>query len=191
MPAAAPQQGWSTRRKAVTTGAVGLLALGIWLGTMFDGFGLGSGLGLGQTGSSGLERGATGESESGASEPVSTDGVSTSLGNPADVRVGSAMVPAPTETLSVLVTGDGYELPKDTSADIATLAAPLSGHFEPATLDDVVARARQTTGNASHIRVLIYRHKSSTVGLHGTLVHALQDAGIPSGGVHVVTGFFD
>ena len=37
----------SLKRKVVGAGALGLVALGIWLGQYFPGFGLGKGLGFG------------------------------------------------------------------------------------------------------------------------------------------------
>lgn len=188
-PAPTPSRpGWSLRRKALTTGAVGILAIGIYLGTLFDGFGLGSGFGLGGS----APGGASGD---GGGAPPDTSGLSADLGPSATIHAKNAADPATaTGPLAVFITADGYELPGDSAenlAEAATLPAPLSEHFVPAALDDVVARAKQTVGNAGGIRVLIYRHKSSTVGLHGTLVHALQDAGLPSGALHVVTGFFD
>jgi hypothetical protein len=194
MPAGpAPKSGWSFRRKALTAGAAGILALGVWLGTLFDGFGFGTGFGLGQSGD-GVGQSGDGDGQGDSASEVSTEGVSADLGNPSTIRAAntgtSTAVPAG-QTLDVLITGDGYELAKDPAVEAGTLTPPLSQHFEPAMLDDVVARAQATTGNASGIRVVVYRHKSATVGLQGTLEHALQDAGIASGGIHVVPTYAD
>jgi hypothetical protein len=168
--------------------------LGLWFG--LKGFGLGTGLGVG----TGFGLGESGSAETDAAadpqQAADLDGVEVSADLGEAAASGSRSVSSEAggqapATISVLVTGEGYQLLRDPNADVGKLPPPLSRHFQPATLEDVVAGAQAAQGNSSGVRVWIYRHKSSIVGLHGTLVHTLQDAGIPSGGMHVVSGFVD
>jgi hypothetical protein len=176
----------SRRKKVIAGAAVGVLAVGFWLGTLFNGWGFG-------TGKEG--EGAGDADTGGASATSGPEDLSVDLGNPSLTRPdvppepAPAAVPAqPAPLVAVLVKGDGYGLLSDSQAKVAELATPLSQHFSSATLEDVVSAAQAATGNADGVKVLIVKHKSSTVGRDGELKAALRSAGLPDGAIHVYTG---
>ncbi|MCA9054915.1 MAG: hypothetical protein KDA75_13835 [Planctomycetaceae bacterium] len=172
------------RRRVLAGGAIGILALGIWLGSWFRGFGLGGG--------SGGEEVA--ETDGGIPAAVSPDDVSVDLGQETVLKSPSGNADdeaSSAGTLAVLVTGDSYLLAKEPFEDATALPAPLSEHFAPAELSDIVSRAAVVPGTESGIKVRIYQHKSSTVGAYSTLLQALKEAGLDDGAMHRVTGYYD
>src|SRR5688572_7619805 len=94
----------SMRRKAVGAAALGLVALGIWLGQFFPGFGLGKGLGFG-TGSDGSGTSQT-ETETEQSRSGAPSASVVSLETP------STPPGLPPARLRVIIDGDRYILAK-------------------------------------------------------------------------------
>ncbi len=162
----------SLRRKAVGAGALGLVALGIWLGQYFPGFGLGKGLGFG-----------TGSTES---TGTSTDQVAD---RPKDSTPSATLVstsdPAPPgkapERMRIIIDGDHF-----------VLASSDSG-MEGKTLDatEIAQLAKATTGDDQGIRVRIERTKNATNGAKQVLFEALDAAGITRDARHESTTFLD
>lgn len=179
------------RRRVVAGAAIGILALGIWLGNMFKGLGPGGG----------TEGGAERSSASGENGAAEDGQLSVTLGtpqasgaaSPSNAANSSRPSPegAPAEILGVLLYEDGYRLPRDTTLDVTTLSNPVSPQFAPATLEEVVSRARLATGSPSGIRVLIFRHLSSTIGAKQKLLQALHEAGVRDGEIHQRTDYYD
>lgn len=178
-PPAPPRR--SLRRRVVTAAAVGLVALGIWLGNWFKGIGPGGGVDGGAKPSSSSE-------ESGAAEEGE---LAVTLGEPQTSGASRPGNPTPAEVVGVLLYEDGYRLPRDTALDVSTLSNPVSPQFEPATLEEVASRARLAKGNSEGIRVLIFRHRSSTVGAKQQLLQALHAAGLRDGEIHQRTDYYD
>lgn len=177
---AAAKQG-RLRNKLLGAGALGLLALGIWIGSWLRDFGLGGRPGEDEPGTQATEA---------QSAPPSTDGVATGLGGVA-VKPPSPSENRPPLLVTVMIHGDGFWLPRDPTVEARTLPPPLSSHFEPATLEEVVAQARRAPGNAEGIKVLILHHHSAKVGARESLRKALLDAGLKMGELHQLTGFVD
>lgn len=176
----------SIRRNLMTGAAVGILAIGFWLGTLFNGFGLGNG----EQGSTEPET----DSPGGTPVTVAPDDVSVDLGNPSLVRPtpdGTAEPDEPLVMIAVLVKGDGFAVLRNPPPNVSMLGVPLSQHFQNEPLDDIVQLALDSPGNASGVKVQIVKHKSSTVGGDSSLRTALKNAGIPDGAIHVYTGFHD
>jgi hypothetical protein len=169
------------RNKLLGAGAIGLLALGIWIGSWLPEFGLGGRRGVDDPGSQTAEV---------PSAPAATDSVVTGVGGVA-IRTPQVSENRPPLLLTVMIHGEGFQLPRNPSVDAMTLPAPVSEHFEPATLEEVVAQAQQVPGNAEGIKVLILRHKSATVGARERLLKALLDAGLKYEELHALTGFVD
>ena len=182
-PPAPPRSGWNLRRRVVAGGAVGILALGIWLGSWFRGFGLGGGDGGEQVS----------DANGGIPATVAPDEVSVDLGQETVLKspAGTGSDEAKSGTVAVLVTGDSYLLARAPFEDATALPAPLSQHFVPAELTAIVSQAQSVPGTESGIRVRVYQHKSSTIGAYSTLLQALKDAGLDDGAIHRVTGYYD
>lgn len=168
------------RNKVLGAGAIGLLALGIWIGSWLPEWGLGGRRGEDDPGT---------ETADLPSPPPVTDGVVTG--------VGAVAVRTPQESeshppfVTVMIHGEGFQLPRNPGLDVRTIPPPTSEHFEPASLEEVVARAKQVPGNAEGIKVLILRHKSATVGARDRLQKALLDAGLKTEQLHQLTGYVD
>lgn len=169
------------RNKLLGAGAIGLLVLGIWIGSWLPEFGLG---------------GRRGEDDPGLqtaevpSPPAATDGVVTGVGGVA-VRTPQASEHPPPLLLTVMIHGDEFRLPRNPGVDARTLPPPTSEHFEPATLEEVVAQAQRVPGNAEGIKVLILRHKTAQTGARERLQKALLDAGLKTEQLHQLTGYLD
>jgi hypothetical protein len=164
-------------RSRVIGGAV-LVAVVFWIGTLFRGPGQGGGDGEGPS----VEEGRPAATEDVAvnlqnADPVSTPEPETGGGAP--------------EIVPVLLYEDGYRLPRDPWANAADVSEATSDDFDPATLDQALARARDATGNKSGIKVLLLQHASSQVGAKNALLKALQDAGIGENEIHVRQGYVD
>jgi hypothetical protein len=163
----------SLRRKAVGFGALGLVALGIWLGQYFPGFGLGKGLGFG----TGSENTGTSQTESSPERPSS--------GNPS-AAVTSLETPAvppglPPARLRVIIDGDRYILAKSDSGAEGEALDPT----------EIAQRTKSTTGDDQGIRIRIERTKRATAGARQSLLEALDAAGITRDSRHESTEFLD
>jgi hypothetical protein len=160
------------RRKAVGATALGLVALGLWLGQYFPGFGLGKGLGFG-TGSDGS---GSAQSEPAVERPAGEPSASVVS---SEVRVNPPGLPP--ARLRVIIDGDRYLLARSDSG------------FEGETLDatDIAQRAKSATGDDQGIRIRIERTKRATAGARQTLFEALDAAGITRDERHESTTFVD
>jgi hypothetical protein len=173
----------SLRGKLVAGTALGLLALGVWFGMNFRGPGLGgSGTGDGAgEGTGGQGSGSNSGDDAPTNVSVAVDG-GTPLAAPSNVPAASRV-----PMVQVLVYEAGYRLPQE-SADPVAADSATTDQFVPATLEQVVARAKAAQGNEDGIKVLILLHKSSTVGARNDLVQALQQAGLRDSEIHQRTG---
>lgn len=183
-----PRPRWSLRRKTLTAGAIGVLAVGFWLGTLLKGPGLGPGEGL--RSASDVEESAapsadvpTSSAAPSSVRPTPEDGTSATTSPAADAQ--------PAQMIAVLIRGDGFGLLVNPPANVSALAPPLSQHFQPATLDEIIARARSATGNASGVKVQLVRHKSSTAGNSSALRTALRNSAVPDDAIHAYVDFHD
>lgn len=159
----------SLRRKAVGAAALGLVALGIWLGQYFPGFGLGKGLGFG-TGSD-----STGTSPTTAERPESANPSATVVSQETS---STGMPPA---RLRVIIDGDRYVLAKGDSGTEGEALDPT----------EIAQRAKSTTGDDQGIRIRIERTKRATAGARQSLLEALDAAGITRDSRHESTEFLD
>lgn len=186
----------SLRGKLVAGGALGLLVLGMWLGSFFKGFGLGgpgSGPGGGTTGNAIPETAGADDRPTNASvaiDPDTTLATASPRGTPTEP--GQSSADAPPETISVMIYEGGYRLPKAKIGDDSSTSSMelKSSDFQPASLEEVVAWARAAKGNADGIRVIVLLHQSSTAGARMSLYQALASAGLQDGEIHQRTGFF-
>lgn len=160
----------SLKRKAVGAGVLGLVALGIWLGQYFPGFGLGKGLGFG-----------TGSSDTGSSamDPTASPvDPSTSLVSIESSKLPTTVAP---QRLRVIIDGDRFIL------------ASAENGAEGEALDptEIAQRAKSTTGDDQGIRIRIERTKRATAGARQSLFEALDAAGITRDSRHESTAFLD
>jgi hypothetical protein len=165
------QKKGSLRNKAVGAAALGLVALGVWLGQYFPGFGLGKGLGFG-----------TGSDSSGTST-IDTPAERPQAGNPSATVVSQETHPpgkAP-ERLRVIIDGDRYILAKGESGSEGEALDPT----------EIAQRAKATTGDDQGIRIRIERTKRATAGARQALFEALDAAGITRDSRHESTEFLD
>lgn len=164
----------SLKRKALGAGAVGLIALGIWLGQYFPGFGLGKGLGFG-----------TGTTES--TGPSKEDG-----SNPRPASSSPSATVASHQTTSLPAVEAPERLRVIIDADHYILASGETG-TEGKTLDatEIAQRAKATTGDDQGIRIRIERTKRATAGAKQALFEALDAAGITRDSRHESTEFLD
>ena len=163
----------SLRRKAVGAGALGLVALGIWLGQYFPGFGLGKGIGFG-TGSSDTGSAPTDAAAKGAKP----EGGSTTL---VSVETPGKPTPPPPERLRVIIDGERFIL---ASGDSGTEGEAL----DPT---EIAQRTKSTTGDDQGIRIRIERTKRATTGARQSLLEALDAAGITHDSRHESQAFLD
>jgi hypothetical protein len=163
------------RKRVAAVGAVGLLILGVWLGRWFRGPGLGgSGSGDGEPAAPpgevqvNLDAGADGAS----------GGVALAPDTPATTRPPSRA----DDVLTVLIDGESYQVQSGDDA---------SARFTPATLEEVVERARTYPGDAHGVRVRLRHRRSSQEGARADLIEALQSAGIAREQVVEATEFVE
>jgi hypothetical protein len=150
------------RKRLIAVAAVVLVALGAWLGNLFKGFGLG-GPGSG-----------TGE------------GTSVNLVAPTEAP------PEPEETeveqestgvLTVVVESDQFRV--QSGADTAAT-------FAPATLDEIVRRAKEAKGDEHGVRVRLRFHQNAQNGATSDLYQALQEqAGLAREAIVDAPGYVD
>jgi hypothetical protein len=182
---AAQSGGGSWRRRAFGIAAVGLVGLGIYLSDWFRGPGLGgsgSGDGSARTETS---PGDDATSPAGAEQVSTTSTTDDAAASPSNAAAGAR------ESIIVLIEGNEYRLPIDPDAIVTVSAAPVGSDFRTATLAEVVALAKSTSGNANGIHVDVYRHRNATSGARAALVEALQDAGYRPGEIHLRDEFYE
>ena len=150
----------SFRRKAVGAGALGLVALGIWLGQYFPGFGLGKGLGFG-TGAPESGSSAKDDAESGRPSDASTTLVS--------IESPSRPATPPVELVRVVIDGDRFLVASDAGL----------GESKAVDATEIAQRVKATTGDDQGIRIRIERTKRATAGARQSLLKALDSVGIP------------
>ncbi len=174
----------SIRSRVLGAAALGILALGIWLGSLLKGPGLGTGEGgtPAQTGDGQTDLQNT---------TVSLGHAETQLDTIVDADSSSTPAPGNQQRLAIMIYGNGYRLPGDGGTGIPEGTGPLSERFTDANLDDVVHRAAQTVGNRDGKRVLLLYHKTSTIEARNRLMTALKEAGLKIGEVDRRTGYVD
>jgi hypothetical protein len=165
------QKKGSLRRKAVGAAALGLVALGIWLGQYFPGFGLGTGLGLG----TGADSSGTSQNESPMERPDSSNPSATVVSHE------TALPGVAPQRLRVIIDGDRYVLASSETGDEGESLDPT----------EIAQRAKATTGDDQGIRIRIERTKRATAGARQSLLEALDAAGITRDSRHESTEFLD
>lgn len=142
----------SKRGTAMTVGAVGLLGVGIWLGSQFDGFGPG-----------GVSEGfGTAETEPPAEVMATTPipGERPDLELPPQTEPGMAEEPIE----EVVIASDPDGAPEMVAVQVREGQYLLSYDGRPAqeaTLDQIAAAAESTTGTREGLRVRIHYHESA------------------------------
>jgi glycine/D-amino acid oxidase-like deaminating enzyme len=140
------------RKRLIAVAAVLLLAIGAWLGNLFKGFGLG-GPGSG-----------TGE-ETSVNLAAPTDELPPQPPEPETPVVESE----PSGVLTIVVESDQFRIQSGADADAA---------FAPTTLDDIVARAKESTGDEHGVRVRLRFHQNAQNGAISDLYKALQEQAV-------------
>jgi len=165
------------RTKVAGGAALGILALGLWLGSQMGGFGLGT-FGLGEGGESIPE----GNSQETPVDPgdinVSTE---TPITTPGPTRPGvetSGAIPESPhwEVMPILIDKDGYRIP-GAGTDFKSEQTPDISGFITASLETVVNLAVQTKGN-SFARVRLFKDPLASAQTRSDLIDALIEAGI-------------
>ena len=153
------------KKRAIGAGAVVLLALGIWLGNLFQGFGTGEG----ETDSDG----------SNSLVSLTTDGSQPSTTSPGDGDNPASETP---DVLTLLVDDDKYLIQwgEDWHAD-----------FAPATLEEIVTAAREAPGDENGVRVRLRVTEDAQNGAIDDLESALTDAGLKSVAIFRVDGYVE
>jgi hypothetical protein len=156
------------RKRIFGAVAVGLIAFGIWLGSFWQGPGLGG----------------SGPGREGASFPDMRADVSSEVDLTGDV--GPAEQPAPrseppSPVLTVVVTGNRYR--------IASQDDPQTGN--EVSLEEVRRLARETPGSPEGVRVRILFEKSATEGARSDLFATLRESGVKREEIQEVLGFID
>lgn len=154
------------RKRLIAVGAVVLLALGAWLGNLFKGFGLGG--------------------------PGSGTGEGTSIHLAAPTEPPPEQPPEPEtpevepETpgvLTVVVESDQFRI--QSGGDAAAT-------YAPATLEEIVLRAKESTGDAHGMRVRLRFHQNAQNGAISDLYQALQEqAGLAREAIVDAPGYVD
>lgn len=155
------------RKRLTTVAAVGLLAVGIWLGTLFRGFGVGSGDDAGDQPSTDTHVNLAPEVAASSAEPVSTV---------------ASHDPDADDVLTVLVEEDRYQLQSGDDA---------AARFAPATLNEIATRAAAHPGDEHGVRVRLRFRRNAQSGAISDLYEALQAAGIPREQIIEASGFVD
>jgi hypothetical protein len=154
------------RKRLIAVAAVVLVALGAWLGNLFKGFGLGG--------------------------PGSGTGEGTSVNLVAPTEAPPEQPPEPEETeveqqstgvLTVVVESDQFRV--QSGADTAAT-------FAPATLDEIVRRAKEAKGDEHGVRVRLRFHQNAQNGATSDLYQALQEqAGLAREAIVDAPGYVD
>ena len=150
------------------------IAAGVWLSDFLKGFGLGAGdgVGIGQTGLSGIQTSVGSTSSGGQSSP--------DLGLSADQLVSqSQLAPGANPGKQTLPTSERL-LVKDRGYFWRTASGDV-----PATLDEIIAKAQSLAGDDDGIRLRIYRDDSARVTAVIALEEALKTAMIPESAIYM------
>ncbi|MEZ6065092.1 MAG: hypothetical protein R3B90_05160 [Planctomycetaceae bacterium] len=192
MPGTSGKPRASLKSRVIAGTALGLIALGIWLGSFFRGPGLGGSAGTGDGATDSTSEGGNAPQQTSTDrEDVPIDAVSTTvdprtpLTSGGSTTSGGTDVAGNADAVTVMIYGDGYRLPLDSSVDSTALAAPVSDHFRSATLEEVIAASRLAAGNEQGIHVIVLRHKTAKVSAGTALQKALENAGFRGGQIHV------
>jgi hypothetical protein len=154
-------------KRLLGAAAVVILAVGMYLGNLFRGFGLGGGPGEGENG--GGER----EPQVNVTAPSAT-----STTTPSEV----AATDSP-DVLTVLVEAAQYQIQQGTDEN---------AKFEPAELTEVVARSRDTAGDEHGVRIRLRFRRNAQTGAINDLYQALQSqAGVQREEIIEATGYVD
>ncbi|MBX3441936.1 MAG: hypothetical protein KF774_05975 [Planctomyces sp.] len=174
----------SVRRRVAGAGALGLIAFGLWLGSKFGGFGLGSGglgLGSGTDFKAGQGPGAGGDAAD-AQAPPSTENTRVGLTSLSAPSTGNADVDSePPPRLRVILDGN----------QVLIAANDDSVAGIPSTPAAVVERVKSLPGDDQGILIRIERTKRATSGARRELLSALESAGVPREAIQEATDFLD
>lgn len=157
------------KKRVLGAAAVVILLVGIWMGNFFKGLGLG-GPGTGDAEREG-EPGRTQVGLNSESAPEQSDEPAAS-----DASLYSD------EVLTVLVAGSGYSIESESAGAAA---------FTPASLDEIVAQAKDKPGDRNGIRVRLRFRRDAESGATSDLYEALQVAGIAREAILETTGYAD
>jgi len=154
------------RKRLIAGGAVVLLIVGAWLGNLFKGFGVG-----------GSESGTGNEAEVNLTAPTEAH-----TETPQQVET-PAVEPETSPVLTVLVDADQFRIQSGSDA---------SATFATATLDEIVKRARESTGDEHGVRVRLRFRENAQNGATSDLFKALQErAGIDREAIVEAPGFVE
>lgn len=156
------------KKRILGGAAVVILLVGMWMGNFFRGFGLGDGSG---DGSGDGNPGRTQVSLTSEPAPEQPDEPATS-----EASLYSD------EVLTVLISGARYEIETESEGTAA---------FNPATLDEIVAQAKNKPGDRNGIRVRLRFRRDAESGATSDLYEALQSAGIEREAILETTGYVD
>lgn len=164
------------RKRVMAVGAVVLLIVGAWLGDLFRGFGTGD-----PASSDRNDESPPGEVQANleAAADVSPRGESERT------QESAAATPTPQhadDVLTVLIDGDSYELQSGDDANAT---------FAPATLEELVAKAKTHPGNPNGVRVRLRFRRDSQEGARADLIEALQLDGIQREQIIEATDFVE
>lgn len=168
------------RSRVIGGAALGILAVGLWLGSYLKGPGLGEGTGTGASG-----EGQSGQNQS-PTDPNSPVSVSTT---PPSNSVSTAPARG-LEVLPIHIRKDRYAVPAQGAA-LSPGVVPNFKAFVEIPLDEVVTLARSTPGNTYGTKVLLYISPLAVAENHEQLKQAFLEAGIDESSVKRETGFFD
>src|SRR5262245_46066521 len=154
-------------KRLLGAAAVVILAVGMYLGNLFRGFGLGGGAGEGES-----NRGEH-ETQVNLTRPSATPAATPSTG----ASTGSPGI------LTVLVEADRYRIQEGTDED---------ARFEPVELSDVVTRSRDVAGDEHGVRVRLRFRRNAQTGAINDLYQALQSqAGVKREEIIEAAGYLD
>jgi hypothetical protein len=154
---------------------LGLVGLGLWLGSKFGGFGLGDGFGLGKGPGTGASKSSEGSTEG---RPDGSGRYAVGLTGLNQPNVKPLAQPE-----RILVIIDGHRLMVADSSDVDT--------GQELTATEIAERVKQATGDDQGIRIRIERTKRAQAGAQSELRQALSEAGIKKEEIQEMTGFLD
>lgn len=155
------------RKRVIGAGAVILVALGIWLGNLFQGFGTGDG----ETDPDGSNGDAVQVSLTGDAVPSTTG-----EGDDAPPTTGTP------DVLTLLVDDDQY---------LVQWGEDWHAEFSPSTLEDIVARAKEVPGDENGVRVRLRFKENAQNGAIDDLTTALTDAGVEPEAIVKESGYVE
>lgn len=167
----------TTRQRLAGGLVIGVAALAFYVGTQFNGAGLGgSGSGDGGPTAGQPARPSTSTAPN-DSELVGDEAILVTTSIPSV----DPPIPPPSPLIAVVITGNQYLLSTTGDETRAT----------PAELTDIARAANATAGEGRGIRVRIFRKKNATAGAKKDLFAELSEAGIPTEAIQDMRGFLD